>query len=98
MAYLVTTTMTGSGSELEFDVTAQHLTTGASENVLDLGAAPDLNDSTMTVTVETDATDSFSSPTTTQTVGTLAVGSAVGTKLSPGTINERYARLRFNGK
>lgn len=106
-------------SQLEFDVKAQHLTTGASTNVIDLGAARDLgvgepimlvvdvttamtdagNDSTMTVTVETDATDAFSSPTTTQTVGTFAAGSAVGTslkiKLSPGTINEKVAQLKY---
>lgn len=106
-------------SGLEFDVKAEHLTTGASTNVVDLGAARDLgvgepimlvvdvttamtdsgNDSTMTVTVETDSVEAFSSPATTQTVGTFAASSAIGTslkiKLSPGTINEQYARIKY---
>lgn len=106
-------------SQLEFDVKAEHLTTGASTNVIDLGAARDLgvgepimlvvdvttamtdsgNDSTMTVTVETDSVEAFSSPTTTQTVGTFAASSAAGKslkiKLSPGTINEQYARIKY---
>jgi uncharacterized protein YdbL (DUF1318 family) len=55
------------------------------------------SDSTLAVTVETDDNSSFSSATTTQTIGTFAAVSAAGTKLvariQPDQMNERYVRL-----
>jgi uncharacterized protein YdbL (DUF1318 family) len=57
------------------------------------------SDSTLAVTVETDDNSSFSSATTTQTIGTFAAVSAAGTKLvariQPDQMNERYVRLKY---
>jgi hypothetical protein len=55
--------------------------------------------STVTVTIETDDNEAFSSPKTTQTVGVLPAGSFAGSKISSkisyGTINERFCRLKY---
>lgn len=57
------------------------------------------SDSTMTLTVETDDNDAFSSPTTVQTIGTFPATSAAGTKLSVGMAvtddYERYLRIKY---
>lgn len=57
------------------------------------------SDSTVAVTVETDDNTGFSSATTSQTLGTFAALSAVGTALvvpvAPAGLNERYAQLRY---
>lgn len=57
------------------------------------------DDSTCTVTIETDDSDAFGSATTAQTIGTFAAVSAAGSvlvaKLQPGAINERYSRLKY---
>lgn len=57
------------------------------------------SDSTMTLTIETDSTDQFSSPTTVQTIGTFSAASAAGTKLSVGMavtdLYERYLRIKY---
>lgn len=57
------------------------------------------SDSTITVTIETDDSDTFGSATVSQTLGTFAALSAVGTRLTVavahGALNERYSRLRY---
>lgn len=57
------------------------------------------DDSTCTVTVESDDAAAFSSATTRQTIGTFAATSAAGTRLvarlQPDVINERFIRLKY---
>lgn len=57
------------------------------------------SDSTLAVTIETDDNSSFSSATTSATVGTFAALSAAGTQLvyriPAGVMNERYMQLRY---
>jgi hypothetical protein len=57
------------------------------------------SDSTLTVTVETDDNEAFSSPTTAQTIGTFpalsAIGASLKAKLQPDAIVERYMRLKY---
>jgi hypothetical protein len=53
------------------------------------------SDSTLTVTVETDDNEAFSSPTTAQTIGTFPALSAIGASLQPDAIVERYMRLKY---
>ena len=56
---------------------------------------------TLQVNVETDDNDSFSSATVTADIGTFAAAAVAGSqiiyKVSPDVLNERYARLDFNG-
>ena len=102
-----------------FDDNAAHLTTEASDNVIDLKAIRNIgvgenlylvvavtaaftdsgSDSTMAVTIETDDNEAFASATTTQTLGTFAALSAVGTQLiariQPDMMDERYVRLKY---
>lgn len=57
------------------------------------------DDSTITLTLETDDNTSFSSATTAQTIGTFAAVSAAGSrliaKLQPSALNERYLRGKY---
>lgn len=69
------------------------------ESVLKQAMTDAGSDSTMTLTVETDDNDAFSSPTTVQTIGTFPATSAAGTKLSVGLAitdaYERYLRVQY---
>ena len=102
-----------------FDDAAEHLTTEASDNIVDLGEDRDLgtgenlylvaivdvaftdvgSDSTMTLEIEVDDNEGFSSPTVAQTIGTFAALSAVGSRLAvrlqPDVITERYMRVKY---
>lgn len=57
------------------------------------------SDSTVTVTLQTDDNDSFSSATTAQTLFTIAATAAAGTVyrayVAPGALDERYCRLYY---
>ena len=57
------------------------------------------DDSTVAVTLQTDDNSDFSSPTTSQTLFTIAATAAAGTKyiarIQPDAVNERYARLYY---
>lgn len=55
------------------------------------------SNSTCTVTVETDDAEAFSSATTTQTLGTFAALSPIGTRLEPMALiaNEQWVRLKY---
>ena len=77
----------GTGENLYFVILVDTAFTDASSN------------STMAITLETDDNASFSSAATAQTIGTFAALAAAGTtmyaKLQPGTINERYLRVKY---
>jgi len=57
------------------------------------------SDSTVAVTLQTDADEAFGSPATAMTLGTFGALSAIGStliaKLQPGQVNERYSRLYY---
>lgn len=57
------------------------------------------SDSTVTVTLQSDAASAFGSPTTVQTLGTFAATAAAGTRLlgviPPDVATERYIRLYY---
>lgn len=67
--------------------------------VMNLAAAMVGAGAIITVTAETDDNSSFSSATTTQTLGVFPAVSAAGTKLvcaiAPDAANERYLRLKY---
>jgi len=57
------------------------------------------SDSTMTITLETDDNEGFSSAVTAQTIGTFAALAAIGSRLiallQPDSINERFLRVNY---
>ena len=68
--------------------------------IVDVAFTDSNSDSTLVVTLETDADVAFGSPALAQqTLGTFAALSPIGTvlvaKLQPGALNERYSRLYY---
>lgn len=67
--------------------------------VVDVALTDAGSNSTITVDFQTDSVEAFSSPTTAQTLFTVAATAAVGTvyyaRLAPGSIDERYGRLYY---
>ena len=77
---------------------------GTGENLfvvltVDVALTDGSSDSTVTVDLQTDDNSTFNSPTTGQTLFTIAALAAIGTKyiarIQPGGANERYARLYY---
>lgn len=77
---------------------------GVGENLyivvsLDATMSDSGNNSTLTVYAQSDDNESFNTATNTQTIGTFAVNSVIGSRLvarvQPGTFNEKYGRLFY---
>ena len=67
--------------------------------IVDVALTDSGSDSTVTVTIETDALAAFGSATTTQTLFTIPATSAIGAKfiarIQPDGINEAFSRLKY---